>query len=153
MTDTNLIALTSAIVSSYVEANHVQAGQVPELIRAVHQALLATGEPVAAEPETQKATAAQIRKSITPDGLYSFEDGRPYKTLKRHLTLRGLTPAAYREKWGLPSDYPTTAPAYSAARSALAKSMGLGAGGRKAASGTAKIAKKPRAKKAEAPPA
>jgi len=74
----------------------------------------------------EKPTAAQIKKSITPDGLVSFEDGKSYKTLRRHLTIRGLTPEAYRAKYGLPVDYPMTAPSYSAQRSALAKSLGLG---------------------------
>ena len=77
---------------------------------------------------------AEIRKSITPDALISFEDGRPYKTLKRHLTVRGLSPAEYREKHGLPADYPMVAPNYSAARSQMAKSLGLGQKGRAAKS-------------------
>ena len=87
--------------------------------------------PQASEPEPIKLTAAQIRKSVTPDALISFEDGKPYKTLKRHLTTRGLTLAEYKTKWGLPTDYPTTAPSYSARRSEMAKSLGLGSGGRK----------------------
>ena len=91
-----------------------------------------------------KATPAQIRKSITPEALISFEDGKPYKTLKRHLTTHGMTVAEYKAKWGLPNDYPTTAPAYSEARSAMAKALGLGQGGRKAKS----PAKAPRARKA-----
>jgi predicted transcriptional regulator len=78
-----------------------------------------------------KATPAQIRKSITRDALISFEDGKPYKTLKRHLTTFGLTIEQYRAKWGLPADYPTVAPSYSEARSAMAKALGLGQGGRK----------------------
>lgn len=71
-------------------------------------------------------SAAQIRKSVTHDHIVSFEDGRPYKTLRRHLTLRGLSPEAYREKWGLPRDYPMTAASYSAQRSELARALGLG---------------------------
>ncbi len=67
-----------------------------------------------------------MRKSITPETLISFEDGRPYKTLKRHLAGRGLTPEQYRQKWGLPADYPMVSPNYSAARSQMAKSLGLG---------------------------
>src|SRR5439155_1403173 len=77
-------------------------------------------------------TAGQIRKSITPDALISFIDSKPYKTLKRHLTTHGMTVAEYKTKFGLPNDYPTTAPAYSEARSAMAKALGLGQGGRKA---------------------
>jgi predicted transcriptional regulator len=67
-----------------------------------------------------------IKKSVTPDAIYSLEDGKPYKSLKRHLAGRGLTPAEYRNKWGLPTDYPITAPNYAARRSELAKTMGLG---------------------------
>ena len=74
----------------------------------------------------EKLSAAQIRKSVTHDHIVSFEDGKPYKTLRRHLTLRGLTPEAYREKWGLPRDYPMTAASYSAQRSELARALGLG---------------------------
>jgi predicted transcriptional regulator len=71
-------------------------------------------------------TSGQIRKSITPDGLISFEDGKSYKTLKRHLSVRGMTIADYKSKWGLPKDYPAVAPSYSAHRSQLARSIGLG---------------------------
>ena len=77
-------------------------------------------------PEIEKLTPAQIKKSISHDALISFEDGKPYKTLRRHLTLRGFTPEAYRAKWGLPPDYPMTAQGYSAQRSELARSLSLG---------------------------
>ena len=92
----------------------------------------ATEQPIAAAgPE--KPTAAQIKKSVTHDGIISFEDGKTYKTMRRHLTLRGLTPEAYRAKYGLPADYPMTSAAYSAQRSELARSLGLGNMRRKAA--------------------
>ena len=81
----------------------------------------------------EKPTAAQIKKSVTHDGIISFEDGKTYKTMRRHLTLRGLTPEAYRAKYGLPTDYPMTSAAYSAQRSELARSLGLGNQRRKAA--------------------
>jgi predicted transcriptional regulator len=83
---------------------------------------------VASEPEiaVEKPTAAQIRKSISDEGIVSFIDGKPYKTLKRHLTKHGLTPQAYRQRYGLPADYPMVAPGYAAQRSALAKEIGLG---------------------------
>ena len=126
-----LIELTASIVASYVQNNAISAGELPGLIKAAYAAL--TGAGLSAEPEplaSMKATPAQIRKSITPDGLISFEDGKLYKSMKRNLALRGLTPQAYREKWGLPHDYPMVSPAYSASRSALAKSMGLGSGRR-----------------------
>lgn len=140
-----LIELTTEIVASYVSGNSVAASELPALIRSVSAALNTLGDPPApAEEPTVQLTKAQINKSITPDALISFEDGKPYKTLKRHLSIRGLTPAAYREKWGLPSTYPMTAANYAARRSALAKSIGLGSGGRGAAPKAA--AKAPRKK-------
>ena len=78
------------------------------------------------KPEKTRATPAQIRKSVTPDALISFIDGKPYKTLRRHLTLRGLTPEQYRAKWGLAPDYPMTSASYSEQRSELARALGLG---------------------------
>jgi hypothetical protein len=83
-------------------------------------------EPLAEKERPQPSAAAEIRRSIGDDGLVSFEDGRRYKTLKRHLTTRGLTPDAYRQKWGLPSDYPMVGADSSGRRSALAKLNGLG---------------------------
>lgn len=133
MTDKiDTIILTAEIVAAFVGHNTVSVADVPNLIRTVHGALEAAGQPAPpmAQAPVAKATAAQIRKSITPDALISFEDGRPYKTLKRHLSSAGLTLEAYRAKWGLPKDYPSVAPAYSEARSAMAKALGLGTGGR-----------------------
>jgi predicted transcriptional regulator len=131
-----LIEMAAGIVAAYVEKNPVAVTDLPALIRATHDALVGIGAPVAvAEAAFSKPTAAQVRRSITPDALISFEDGKPYKTLKRHLTTQGLTVAEYKAKWGLPNDYPTTAPAYSEARSAMAKALGLGQGGRKPAKG------------------
>jgi predicted transcriptional regulator len=128
-----LIELTAEIVANYVANNSTSVSDLPALIRATHDALAGIGSPEAVPVETvTKATPAQIRRSITPDALISFEDGKPYKTLKRHLTTHGMTVAEYKAKWGLPNDYPTTAPAYSEARSAMAKALGLGQGGRKA---------------------
>ena len=121
------IELTADIVSAYVSNNRVQPGEMPALIATTHAALAglaAGGTPT--PPTVEKLTPAQIRKSITHETLISFEDGKPYKTLKRHLTLRALSPEAYREKWGLPKDYPMTAAAYSEARSKLAVALGLG---------------------------
>lgn len=141
------ISLAAEVVAAYVGNNTVAVADLPGLIRAVHDALAGVGTPEAApsEPAT-KATAAQIRKSITPDALISFIDGRPYKTLKRHLTTHGSTVEEYKARFGLPKDYPTTAPAYSEARSAMAKALGLGQGGRKAKASAP--APKGRAKKA-----
>jgi predicted transcriptional regulator len=124
---TKLISLTSTVVGAFVGSNAIDRDDIPALIGAVHKALASADEPEAAMPDTPtKSTAAQIRRSITADALISFEDGRPYKTLKRHLTAQGMTVAEYRAKWGLPKNYPTTAPAYSARRSAMAKAAGLG---------------------------
>lgn len=122
-----IIDQTVGIVAAYVSNNHVQVGELPALIAATHAALVGLGQPTAAaEPEVEKPSPAQIRKSITDDGIVSFIDGKAYKTLKRHLTGHGLDPHTYRERYGLPADYPMVAPAYAARRSALARSIGLG---------------------------
>ena len=125
----NLVSLTSDLVSAYLTNNHVQVGDLPGLIYGVHTKLteLAGTDSKSSEPEpVRKLTPAEIKRSILPDHLLSFEDGKPYKTLRRHLTLRGLSPEEYRAKWGLPSNYPMTSANYSAQRSKLAQSIGLG---------------------------
>ncbi|WP_292277874.1 MucR family transcriptional regulator [Mesorhizobium sp.] len=121
-----LIELTADVVSAYVSNNPVPVGELPALIDHVHAALKGTiGGPVA-KPEELKP-AVPVRKSVTPDYIISLEDGKKFKSLKRHLSTHyGLTPDEYRAKWGLPADYPMVAPNYAAARSALAKTMGLG---------------------------
>ena len=123
----DLVELTTQIVAAYCAGNHLSATELPGLIRGVHISLqvLAHGNTKPAEKQRVLAPA-EIRRSIQPDGLTSFEDGKAYKTLRRHLALHGLTPEAYRAKWGLPADYPMTAPAYSAQRSQLARDLGLG---------------------------
>lgn len=134
------LALTADLVAAYVSNNPLPAGDLPVLIRSV-RAVLAEDVPVlpaaivptCASPAIEKPSDAQIKKSITPDALISFLDGKPYKTLRRHLTTHGLTPESYRARFGLPLDYPMVSPNYSAARSELAKAAGLGRGG--AASG------------------
>jgi predicted transcriptional regulator len=142
----NTIELTAQIVAAYVERNHLAVGDLQSLIASVHGALRDAGEEPA--PAAPKLTSAQIRRSIGREGLVSFEDGRSYRTLRRHLASRGLTPAAYLEKWGLPKDYPLVAPAYSEQRSAMARALGLG---RKAQPEPPPApVKKPRAKKAAA---
>jgi len=119
------IELTAEVVASYVGNHQVAAGDLPALIRTVYGAF--AGEPDAASNTAVAAlTKAQIRKSVTPEAIISFEDGRGYKTLRRHLARFDLTPVAYRAKWGLPADYPMVAPAYSERRSAMAKALGLG---------------------------
>ncbi|GJE14261.1 MucR family transcriptional regulator [Methylobacterium longum] len=121
------VELTAELVSAYVSKNAVRPGDMAELISSTHAALAGLGtSAVPAAPTADKATPAQIRKSITPDALISFIDGKPYKTLKRHLTGNGLTIEEYRERFGLPRDYPSTAANYSAQRAELARSIGLG---------------------------
>jgi predicted transcriptional regulator len=146
---TNLIAHTADIVSAFVGQSEVGADEIPNLIKAVYGALASIGKPVPAAPEKQPP-AVSIKKSITPDYLISLEDGNKYKSLKRHLrTKYNMTPEDYRAKWGLSKDYPMVAPAYSASRSALAKSLGLGRGGASKAPGkTALKARATRAPKA-----
>ncbi|AWN43254.1 MucR family transcriptional regulator [Methylobacterium durans] len=121
------IELSAQVVSAYVARNHVAASDIPALIHAVYGSLSGLAEPVAPPVETvEKPTPAQVRKSITPDALISFIDGKPYKTLKRHLSTHGLDPYSYRQRYGLPNDYPMVAASYAAQRSELAKSIGLG---------------------------
>ncbi|WP_374390650.1 MucR family transcriptional regulator [Brevundimonas sp.] len=129
-----LLEMTADIVSAYVGNNTVSAEALPSLISSIHAALsgVSTG-PVEPEPEP-KEPAVPIRKSIAPDFLICLEDGRKFKSLKRHLrTKYDMSPEDYRAKWGLPKDYPMVAPNYAKARSELAKQMGLGQGGRKPA--------------------
>ena len=144
-----MIALAADVVAAYLSNNAIAVADLPELIRNVHDALSGVGVAAPADivETTAKVTAAQIRKSITPDALISFVDGRPYKTLKRHLTTQGLTIDEYKARYGLPADYPTTAPAYSEARSAMAKAAGLGQQGRKPGT-PAMVPPRPKAKKA-----
>ena len=129
----NFIALAGDIVAAYVSNNPVPAAELPALIVRVHGAIaglvsgtLTAETGTAAQSEIDRPSAAQIRKSVRPDGIVSFIDGKTYKTLKRHLTSHGLDPRAYRDRYGLPADYPMVAPAYAEQRSALAKAIGLG---------------------------
>jgi len=121
------IKLTAEIVSAYVGNNTVPAADIPALISQVHAALArVSGAPGEASREPLKP-AVSVKKSITPEYLVCLEDGKKFKSLKRHLrTQYNMTPEQYREKWALGSDYPMVAPNYAAARSQLAKQMGLG---------------------------
>jgi predicted transcriptional regulator len=121
-----LAELTSGLVSSYVSNNSVSVGDLPNLIASVHASLSGLGAPQPELVSERPKPLMPIKKTVTPDYLVSLEDGRHYKSLKRHLTGKGLTPAQYREKWGLPLDYPMVAPSYAAKRSELARSSGLG---------------------------
>jgi predicted transcriptional regulator len=139
MADDDLVLeAVAAVVTGFVGNNRLPQDGLGDLIRSVHAAFadLRNREPA---EEPQRLSPAKIRASIKPDALISFEDGRSYRTLKRHLTTKGLTPAEYREKWGLPKHYPMVAPNYSAARSELAKAAGLGKGGRKPGKGKGRV--------------
>jgi len=127
MTSTNNIELAAEIVSAYVSNNSVPAGDLASLINDVHAALVRVGAGVAVVPTEPPKPAVAVKKSVTNDHIICLEDGKKFKSLKRHLrTQYGLSPEEYREKWGLPSDYPMVAPNYAKARSNLAKQMGLG---------------------------
>jgi predicted transcriptional regulator len=123
-----LIGLTSEIIAAYVSNNPVPASGLPQLIADIHAAIAGlSGEESVARPEEKPVPAVSIRKSVTPDFLICLEDGKRFKSLKRHLATRyDLTPEAYRRKWNLPADYPMVVPSYSAARSMLAKAAGVG---------------------------
>jgi predicted transcriptional regulator len=117
------VELAAKILSAYVTRNNVPADVLPELLLQVHRSIATLGRP--STTSIDRPTDAQIRASIRPDSLISFEDGKPYKALRRHLTIRGLTPEAYRAKWGLPVDYPLVSAAYSARRSNISRQIGI----------------------------
>jgi predicted transcriptional regulator len=123
-----IIELAAQIVAAYVGNNTVAQSDLPKLIADVHRSLEAAVSGVAVKDETAEARpAVNVRKSITPDYLVCLEDGKKFKSLKRHLRAHfNLSPEQYREKWGLPTDYPMVAPNYATSRSNLAKNMGLG---------------------------
>src|SRR5271167_1395915 len=128
MTRSDTLDIAAKLVASFVSNNYLTAHELPALIETIHAALMRLKEgvePLAAEEQT-KEPAVSIRRSITPEYLICLEDGKRFKSLKRHLAGHGLTPEQYRAKWRLPSDYPTVAPNYAAARSAMAKAIGLG---------------------------
>lgn len=123
----NYIELAADIVSAYVSNNTVASGDLAALIGEVHSALLRVSNGAAEAPTEAQKPAVPVKKSITPDYIVCLEDGKKFKSLKRHLrTQYNMSPEQYREKWGLPPDYPMVAPNYAKARSALAKEMGLG---------------------------
>jgi predicted transcriptional regulator len=143
----SVLLLISDIVSSYVANNKVEIEQLPELIRSIDTTLKTLGQAgIAQATGIEMPTKAQIKKSIRPQGMISFIDGQSYKTLKRHLSGHGMTVADYKAKFGLPQDYPIVSADYSAKRSALARTAGLG---NKRAEGSVltKPARKPPAKK------
>src|SRR5918994_2833078 len=125
--DTNVVELATEIVSAYVGNHNVATGDLASLIRDVHTALQQSANG-GSEPEPEPLTpAVSVKKSVQPDYIVCLEDGKKFKSLKRHLrTDHNLSPEEYRAKWGLPRDYPMVAPNYAASRSELAKKMGLG---------------------------
>lgn len=145
----DVLDLTADIIAAYVSNNKISAEALPDLIASTHAALsgLTHGAEPVEEVEDFTKSKAEIRKAVSEDGITSFLDGKKYKSLKRHITTNGMTVDEYRERFGLPDDFPMVAPSYSAARSALAKSMGLGVGGRKPKAPTPKPTRKPRAAK------
>jgi predicted transcriptional regulator len=136
--ETALITLTAEIVSAYVTKNRLPTAGLPDLIASISDSIRKLGDP-APEPEPAPVPAVNPKRSVHSDYIVCLEDGKKFKSMKRHLTSHGLTPQQYRAKWGLPADYPMTAPNYSATRSAMAKDIGLG---------QKPIARKPRLRKA-----
>jgi predicted transcriptional regulator len=123
----NFIELTAEIVSAYVSNNPVAAGDIPALISQVYSALSRVSGTSGDTPAEPLKPAISVKKSITPEFIVCLEDGKKFKSLKRHLrTQYNMTPEQYRDKWSLGADYPMVAPNYAAARSQLAKQMGLG---------------------------
>ncbi len=122
-----LVVLTADIVSAYVSNNAVTATDIPNLIDQTYTALSIAASKASQPIKDELNPAVPIKKSVTPDYIICLDDGKKFKSLKRHIrTHYNLTPEEYREKWGLPFDYPMVAPNYAAARSALAKKFGLG---------------------------
>jgi predicted transcriptional regulator len=123
----DLIELTADIVSAYVSNNTVGSAELSGMIGDVHDALTRASQRIGPADREELRPAVTVKKSVTPDHIVCLEDGKKFKSLKRHLrTHYNLSPEEYREKWGLPHDYPMVAPNYAAARSQLAKQMGLG---------------------------
>ena len=128
-----IIEMTADIVSAFVSNNSVPSAELPILIQSVHRALSGVSGGAEVQEAAPREPAVPVKKSVNPDFIVCLEDGRKFKSLKRHLrTKYNMSPEEYRSKWGLPKDYPMVAPNYAKARSDLAKQMGLGQGGRAA---------------------
>ncbi len=126
-TEPNLTSWTADIVSAYVAHNVISGEKLPEFIGSVYTALSKASTQGAEPPKVELKPAVPVKKSVSSEHIVCLEDGKKFKSLKRHLrTHYDMSPEEYREKWGLPRDYPMVAPAYATARSNLAKSMGLG---------------------------
>jgi predicted transcriptional regulator len=123
----NYVELAADIVSAYVSNNSVATSDLPSLIGEIHSALLRISSGIVETPSESLKPAVPVKKSITPDYIICLDDGKKFKSLKRHLrTQYNMTPEEYRERWNLPAEYPMVAPNYAQARSQLAKKMGLG---------------------------
>lgn len=140
ISQSDTVSIAADIVAAYVSNNPLPVGELPKLIGDIYAALQGLGTPVTG-PVVKQEPAVSIRKSVTPDFIICLEDGKKFKSLKRHLQHFNLTPDQYRQKWNLPADYPMVAPNYTATRSALAKSTGLG---RKAVAPTPAAVEKPK---------
>lgn len=127
-----LMTLTAGIVGSYLARHALPVREIPDLMRTVRDGLVALEAPAAA-PAPATPSEAQIRASVQHEHLISFLDGRTYKSMKRHLRAHGLSPEGYRQRFGLPADYPMVAPAYAAERSRIAREIQLGVPGKQAA--------------------
>ncbi len=131
-----MLELTTCIVAAQFSHNALPTSELPALIGQVFQAITGLGTRTQAEAEPRPQPAVPVKRSVFADHIVCLEDGKKLKMLKRHLMASyGMTPQAYRERWGLPPDYPMVAPSYAARRSALAKSIGLGSRRAKAAAG------------------
>ena len=131
-----LLSLTSEIVAAHVSNNMVAVSDLPQLIQQVYRSLSGIGTEVTPQPE-RPVPAVPIKKSVTPEHIICLEDGKKLKMLKRHLkTSYNMSPEEYRERWGLPADYPMVAPNYAKQRSRLAKQIGLGTRARRGADAT-----------------
>jgi predicted transcriptional regulator len=127
MNSPNYVELAADIVSAYVSNNSVATSDLPSLISDIHSALMRISNGVVEAPSEVLKPAVPVKKSITPDYIICLDDGKKFKSLKRHLrTQYNMTPEEYRERWNLPAEYPMVAPNYAQARSQLAKKMGLG---------------------------
>jgi predicted transcriptional regulator len=123
---TDYVCLSADVISAYVSNNRVSPGDLPALIQSVYEAITTTANGKQEPQPEALVPPVSVKKSIQHDHLISMEDGRGYRSLRRHLSARGLTPEQYRVKWNLPHDYPMVSPGYSAARSEMAKALGLG---------------------------
>lgn len=126
MVASDAVEVVAEIVAAFVSYNSLSIGELPALIESVHAAVQGFGKPGEVGATDPPSPAVSTRKSVTPDYLICLEDGKRFKSMRRHLALLGMTPEQYRAKWDLPPTYPMVAPNYAAQRSTMAKSIGFG---------------------------